>query len=110
MQKHTGFKYLIYISIVLMFVNVALAENVTVNQTGLDPTVKDTLDDVAREAKNLQDWIKQNVPYEFWEFLTFLLLIIAVMGRQSIQTQSGMWKLGIYMAIAAVMVYILMIL
>lgn len=80
-----------------------MAEN---NTTAL---VQDTLEDVSQKSHTAMEWIKANIPYEIWFLASVGLGVVVLFTRAANTGYSSVWKLGLYAAIVAVIVWFLLI-
>jgi hypothetical protein len=72
----------------------------TLNTTNSSQSIGDTLNEVTEGTQNFVDQVKLYVPYEIWMALAIVFFFTTFMARTSINHQTHIWKLGLYLGLA----------
>lgn len=105
---HLGIFIAIFILVITLAHSTAATNNTTVNNPINTTQVGNTLNDLSGQAKSINEQIKSIVPYEVWEFTCIALIIVVVFTRGANMGYSSVWKLGIYVAIIAAILWFLL--
>jgi hypothetical protein len=84
-------------------------QQVTTQETSDGFDAGETIQKVSDTAKTGVDWMKQNVPYEFLLIAVIGLTLYAFMAKGASGTEDKLFKLALYMALAGVAIWVLLL-
>jgi len=107
--KWLSWKNILIITICLvaliLLANQAVGENVS--NVSVADTVSNTAGDISSTAKSWFQTIKETVPYEFWFFGFFAMLVFVMFAKGGNFAYASVWRVGLYVAVIMAVIWFL---